>query len=191
MPWIEPVELIGTRVRLVPATREHCDALSMHAEPDTFRLFPAPIPDPPDGDGFARWLDSQRDRGWFPFATLVDGEPMGTTTFLDIRPEHRGLEIGATWLAPSARGTGANTEAKLLLLTHAFETLGAARVQFKTDSRNARSRAAIAKIGAKEEGTLRRHLFMPDGSWRDSVMFSIIEEEWAGVKARLRSMLGR
>ena len=189
MPWIEPVELIGTRVRLISATREHCKALAQVATADTFRLFPAPIPDPPDANGLSRWLDSQRDRGWLPFATLIDGVPMGTTTFLDIRPEHRGLEIGATWLAPTARGTGANTEAKLLLLTHAFETLGAARVQLKTDSRNARSRAAIAKIGAKEEGTLRRHLFMPDGSWRDSVMFSIVEEEWSGVKERLNDML--
>ena len=106
---------------------------------------------------------------------------MGSTSYLAVEPAHRRLEIGATWLNPQHQRTGANTEAKLLLLRHAFETLGCERVEFKTDSENKASRAALARIGAREEGTLRSHMARLDGSRRDSVYFSVIAPEWPRV----------
>jgi RimJ/RimL family protein N-acetyltransferase len=115
---------------------------------------------------------------------------VGTTSYFDIRPEHRGLEIGYTWLGKAYQGTHINPENKYLLLRHAFETLGAIRVQLKTDRRNLQSQAAIAKLGAKLEGTLRKHSIMEDGYIRDAVMFSVIDLEWPEVKAGLERRLG-
>ena len=112
------------------------------------------------------------------------------TTYLDIRPEHRGLEIGMTWYAPSARGTKVNPEAKLLLLEHAFERLDAIRVQLKTDQRNVQSQRAIAKLGAVYEGTLRNHMIFESGYIRNTVMYSITPEEWPSVKQGLLDRLG-
>ncbi|HRJ48186.1 MAG TPA: GNAT family protein, partial [Opitutaceae bacterium] len=127
----------------------------------------------------------------FAVIRRADGRAVGSTSYLDIAPEHRRIEIGWTWLGAEARRTAINTECKYLLLRHAFETLGCGRVQLKTDARNLRSQAAIERIGAKREGVLRRHLVMPDGFVRDTVMFSILAEEWPAVKARLEANLAR
>jgi RimJ/RimL family protein N-acetyltransferase len=116
---------------------------------------------------------------------------VGSTGYLNIDRQHRRLEIGGTWIAPEWQRTACNTEAKLLQLTHAFETLGCNRVEFKTDSLNERSRAALLRIGATEEGTFRNHMVMPDGRLRHSVYFSVIESEWPRVRVRLEALLER
>ena len=128
-----------------------------------------------------------------PSATLDahTGEPVGSTRYLALRPEHRGLEIGWTWLAPSRWGTGANVEAKLLMLEHAFEALGCMRVEFKTDRRNERSRNAIAALPARFEGTFRKHMILPNADIRDSAYYSIVDDEWPAVRANLERRLSR
>ena len=125
------------------------------------------------------------------FATLDarTGEPVGSTRYLALRPEHRGLEIGWTWLASSRWGTGANVEAKLLMLEHAFERLGCLRVEFKTDARNERSRGALAALPARFEGVFRKHMLVRGGERRDSAYYSIIDDEWPEVKGNLRRRL--
>lgn len=139
------------------------------------------------------WLDdalAARDAGTeMPFAVVdaATGASLGSTRFMAIAPAHRRLEIGWTWLGPAARGSGANAEAKLLLLEHAFERLGAMRVEFKTDALNARSRAALEGIGARFEGISRRHMLMADGRVRDSAWYAIIEDDWPVVRERLRA----
>jgi RimJ/RimL family protein N-acetyltransferase len=128
-----------------------------------------------------------------PFATVdrASGRVIGSTRFLSIDAHHRRLEIGYTWIAPAWQRTAANTEAKLLMLRHAFDTLGALRVEFKTDSLNERSRAALAAIGATEEGTLRNHMVTDSGRRRHSVYFSVIQEEWPSVRQLLEARLTR
>lgn len=138
----------------------------------------------------AHALAEQRRGNALPFA-IVDqatGQAIGSTRYFEIAPQHRRLEIGATWLTSAYRRTAANTEAKLLLLTHAFEALGAMRVVFETEVLNAKSRAALARIGAIEEGVFRKHLIAASGRPRDMVYFAILDEEWPGVKARLIDM---
>jgi len=125
------------------------------------------------------------------FATLdaETGSPIGSTRYLALRPEHRGLEIGWTWISPSRWRTGANVEAKLLMLKHAFEQLGCMRVEFKTDARNERSRGAISALPAKFEGIFRKHMILPGGDTRDSAYYSITDDEWPDVKENLRRRL--
>lgn len=127
------------------------------------------------------------------FATLdrASGQPIGSSRYLNLRPEHHGLEIGFTWLTPAAWRSGANVEAKLLMLEHAFERLGCMRVEFKTDARNSRSRGALVALPAQFEGILRSHMQMPDIGWRDSAYYSVIASEWPDVKANLRRRLER
>jgi RimJ/RimL family protein N-acetyltransferase len=110
---------------------------------------------------------------------------VGTTSYLDVQPAHRGIEIGATWYAPDVRGSAVNPEAKLLLLRHAFEDWSAIRVCLKTDANNLQSQAAIRKLGAQYEGTLRQHMIRPDGTYRDSAYFSIVDKEWPEARERL------
>ncbi len=128
-----------------------------------------------------------------PFVTISreSGAPIGSTSYLAIDRMHRRLEIGATWLVPGAQRTAANTEAKYLQLRHCFESLGCIRVEFKTDERNARSRAALARIGAQQEGIFRSHMRMPDGFLRNSVWFSVVASDWPDVKRRLEALLAR
>jgi N-acetyltransferase len=126
-----------------------------------------------------------------PFAVihLASGRVAGATRYMEMCPEHKGLEIGGTWYAPEFQRTAVNTECKYLLLRQAFEVLRAIRVQFKTDTRNERSWRALERIGAKREGVLRNHYILQDGTVRDSVYYSIIKQEWPGVKARLEERL--
>lgn len=191
--WVSPVTLQGERVRLEPLSLDHLEGLAKVAfDPAIWSLT---IARPTDIAGLAAWLETalaNQARGIeMPFVTVErqTGRPIGSTRFLNISPENRRLEIGWTWLATVAQRTGANREAKLLQLTHAFETLGANRVEFKTDSRNERSRAALLGIGAVLEGVFRNHMIMPDGPLRHSAWYSVTIEDWPGVKARLEGLL--
>ena len=191
-----PVVLEDAFVRLEPLAEQHADALlAAAADPATWRYLPhRPFV---DRDDVLRWIaeaDAARARGEaLAFATIdkARGVLVGSTRYLDIVRPHRRLEIGWTWLAPDARRTAVNTAAKRLLLGHAFDDLGAIRVSFKTDARNAASRAAILRLGAHEEGILRHHYVMPDGHLRDSVYYSILRDEWPGVREVLDARLAR
>jgi RimJ/RimL family protein N-acetyltransferase len=193
--WVRPVTLEGSRVRLEPLRRDHLDDLRQVA-------FDAPIwrwtiMGEQDEPGLVRWVETalaSAESGLEqPFATIdtATGRAIGSTRFLSIVPEHRRLEIGWTWIGTAFQRTGMNREAKLLQLTHAFETLGANRVEFKTHARNEPSRNALGGIGATLEGVFRQHMIMPDGSLRDSAYFSVIAPEWPGVKAGLRASIER
>jgi RimJ/RimL family protein N-acetyltransferase len=191
----KPVLLTGHHVRLEPLERRHLPGLlAVAGEPATFQYFVTP----PLGEAgeMAKWVEmilrgqaAGTDVGWAT-VRVSDGRVVGATTYLDIRRANRGLEIGNTWLTPAAQRTAINTEAKYLQLRHAFETLGAWRVQLKTDERNARSRAAILRLGASFEGVLRKYQVRHDGYIRNTAMFSIIEAEWPAVKAGLEGRLG-
>jgi RimJ/RimL family protein N-acetyltransferase len=188
--WIRDVVLEGTRARIEPLAPHHAtDLFEAGSDEDTWRwLARGPLTSPGDAADFIAGALRLRERGdEFPFAIIdrATGRACGSTRFLAIRPEARGLEIGWTWLGAPWRRTGMNRECKLLLLTHAFESLGCMRVEFKTDALNARSRAAMEAIGCVYEGTFRQHRFRRDGSRRDSVYYSIIDSEWPSVKARL------
>jgi RimJ/RimL family protein N-acetyltransferase len=140
-------------------------------------------------DAFHAWFESMRATA-LPFATLVDGIPLGHTSYLNVRENDRVAEIGNTWLAARAWGTGANTEAKLLLLEHAFEHEGLLRVEFKTDAANERSCAALARF-AEFDGIFRKHMLVRGGQRRDSAWYSVIDDDWPAAKAKLRSRLER
>lgn len=190
---IEPVTLAGRHVRLEPLTADHSAPLARAGLfPELWRLQPSPLETEEDMRAYVRSaLDDQEKGMSLPFAIVdpEDDEVIGSTRYMEIAPRHRRLEIGATWITPSRQRTGANTEAKLLLLTHAFETLRAIRVVFKTEVGNVQSRAALARIGAVEEGTFRQHLIADSGRRRDMVYFAILDSEWPEVKERLRSLL--
>ena len=193
--WVEPVVLEGSRVRLEPLRADHLDDLRRVALDAP--LWRWTIMGEQDEAGLRRWLETalaNADAGIErPFATIdrASDRAVGSTRYLSIVPEHRRLEIGWTWIATALQRTGANREAKLLQLRHAFETLGANRVEFKTHARNEPSRTALAGIGARFEGVFRNHMIMPDGSLRDSAYFSVTAEEWPAVKARLEDGLAR
>lgn len=191
---LAPVTLAGDHVRLEPLTTDHVPALqAVGDDPRLFRWFGRDLSSP---DAMREWVDealSARDAGTaLPFATVdrASGDVVGSTRFLNVAPEHRRVEVGATWLAASHQRTAANTEAKLLQLRHAFESWGCTRVELKTDSRNRRSRAAIERLGATEEGTLRQHMHTHQGL-RDSVYFSVLDVEWPTVERRLEARLVR
>src|SRR5919112_6642366 len=174
--------------------RRHEEGLFEAArEPGIWRYLPVDASG--SRDDFRSWLEAAlaaSERGSeAAFATLdaESGEPIGSTRYLALRPEHRGLEIGWTWLTPSRWRTGANVEAKLLMLEHAFGSLGCVRVEFKTDARNERSRAALSALPARFEGVFRKHMILPGGGYRDSAYYSIVDDEWPGVRANLRRRL--
>ena len=195
---VDPIVLRGTSVRLEPLSPEHVPALMAAASADRSTYEFTFVPDQPDAMAayVATALDEQRIGRTYAFATVQHERIVGSTRFMDIdywqeSPVPSALEIGGTWLSASAQRTAANTEAKLLMLTHAFEIWQVHRVTFKTDARNERSRRAIERIGAKFEGIRRAHLVVPDGSIRDSAYFSIIASEWPDVKERLYKLLDR
>jgi RimJ/RimL family protein N-acetyltransferase len=185
------VTLTGRRVRLEPLDDRHLAGLeAAAADPSTWTWMHAPLTDETVLRAWVADALAARDAGTeMPFAIVdaVSGLPLGSTRFMAIAQAHRRLEIGWTWLGPAARGSRANAEAKLLLLEHAFERLGAMRVEFKTDALNARSRAALEGIGARFEGISRRHMLMADGRVRDSAWFAIVEDDWPAVRDSLRA----
>ncbi|MGA7379831.1 MAG: GNAT family protein [Terriglobales bacterium] len=194
---IEPVTLGGSFVRLEPFRREHWKLLwevAKDAVEDIFRWIPYPMRSPED---FEQWADkalAEQARGESPVFVTVEcgsGRPIGSTGFMNIDRANRRVEIGSTWIAPAWQRTAINTEAKYLMLRHAFEEWKCIRVELKTDTLNQKSRNAILRIGAKEEGTLRRHLVTWTGRVRDTVYFSILDSEWPEVKAGLEERLSK
>ena len=194
--WKTPVTLEGRSVRLEPLTEAHVPGLTVVGRDDSIWKLMVYGRIRTEGD-MRKWvrmlLDRQAAGTDLPFAVihLASGRVTGATRYMEIRPAHRGLEIGGTWYGLEFQRTQVNTESKYLLLRYAFETLGTIRVQFKADVRNERSWRAIERIGAKREGILRNHYILPDGMKRDSVFYSIIESEWPGVRQRLEEMLRR
>ena len=190
---IEPVTLQGRVVRLEPVALAHVPGLArVGLDPELWRWIPTQVADAAQMQAWVQTaLDEQTAGTSLPFAIIsqASGEAIGSTRYMNIVPAHRRLEIGSTWLSTAAQRSGANTEAKLLLLTHAFEALKAIRVELKTDALNSKSRAAIARIGGIEEGIFRRHVICASGRVRDTVYFSMLDNEWPAVKTRLFSML--
>ncbi len=192
---ISPVTLEGQDVRLEPLTLAHEKALIAAAsDGELWNSTVTIVPSSPAkmADYIQAALDGQATGKELPFVIIrkATEEVVGTTRFYEIRPKDRAVAIGYTWLAKSAQRTAVNTESKLLLLAHAFEQWRCNRVELITDVLNEQSRAAILRLGAKQEGILRKHLILPSGRVRDSVIFSIIKEEWPEVKARLAVKLG-
>jgi RimJ/RimL family protein N-acetyltransferase len=189
----ERIVLTGRFVRLEPIEEHHRDDLLAAAaqDPATFRYMSADL-----SAGESAWpayLSDALRPDFVAWATVdaTNGRAVGSTRFGDIAPEHGRVEIGWTWIAPSHQRTAVNTEAKLLQLTYAFDDLGATRVALKTDGRNLRSQAAIERLGGVREGVLRRHIRMPDAFMRDTVYYSILDDEWPAVRARLEERLAR
>jgi RimJ/RimL family protein N-acetyltransferase len=194
---IEPVTLQGRSVRLEPFRREHCGMLWEAAKDsidEIFRWIPYSMRSLAE---FESWTDkafAEQERGESLVFTTFDLNskvPAGSTRFMNIDRANRRVEIGSTWIVPGYQRTAVNTEAKYLMLRHAFEVWKCIRVELKTDALNQKSRNAITRIGAKEEGTLRQHLITWTGRVRDTVYFSILESEWPGVKVELEEKLKR
>jgi N-acetyltransferase len=190
-----PLTLEGSVVRLEPIRHEHAELFWEVAQndlEDIFRWIPYSMKTRED---FQRLVDkafAEQERGEsIVFATVerASGRVIGSTRFMNIDRANRRVEIGSTWIAPAWQRTAVNTEAKYLMLRHAFEIWGCVRVELKTDALNQKSRNAILRIGAKEEGTLRRHVVTWTGRIRDSVYFSILDDEWPTVKATLEEKL--
>jgi len=192
---LSPVTLTGDLVGLEPLGPEHHDALVAAASDG--RLWEHWYTAVPSPDGMAADIESrlamQAAGTMLPFVVrrLSDGVVVGESTYCNVEAEVPRLEVGYTWTAQSAQRTGVNAESKLLLLTHAFEELGCLAVEFRTHWHNHQSRTAIARLGAKQDGVLRNHRRMPDGSLRDTVVFSILDTEWPAVRSGLRYRLDR
>jgi RimJ/RimL family protein N-acetyltransferase len=190
-----PLTLTGQLVRLEPLTPEHAADLfaALRVDPSIWRWRTVTPPETLDGmrRQIADALEAQARGDIVAFAQveLATGRAVGGTTYMSISRKDRGLEIGNTWLGKPWQRTGINTEAKYLLLRHAFEVLGAVRVQLKTDRRNVQSQAAIERLGAVREGILRKHILLADGFLRDTVLYSIIDDEWPAVKTGLEAKL--
>lgn len=187
--------LEGSLVKLEPLGPEHAEGLWQAAQATEIWDWLAHIAD--SRQYFDAWFETSLQKAASgeegPFATLdaQTGEVIGTSRYLNVRPFDRVVEIGWTWLTPNAWGTGANVEAKLLMLERAFKALGCIRVEFKTDARNQRSRAALAALPAQFEGVLRKHMTMPDVGVRDSAYYSVIDEEWPAVRESLKRRLAQ
>jgi RimJ/RimL family protein N-acetyltransferase len=188
--------LEGSHVRVEPLALSHAQDLfeaSRHPEIWEF-LIAAPIQ---TAEEMRAWIETamkQTTAGtniWFAIVRRTDNRAVGVTSYLNISHADRGLEIGGTWLSPEVWRTAINSECKYLLLRHAFETVGCIRVQLKTDERNLRSQSAIARLGAVKEGILRKYQVTHTGHQRNTVMYSIVDSEWAGVKSKLEKSLGK
>jgi N-acetyltransferase len=196
MLQVRPLTLQGSVVRLEPLSLSHVAELTLAGrDPLIWRymLYGTVETEEDMRNWILDLLERQSQGTDLPFAVihLESDRAIGATRFLDIRPQHRGLEIGGTWYAAEFQRTAVNTECKHLLLRHTFEELGCIRVQFKTDLRNLRSQQALERIGAIKEGILRSHMITPEGIVRDSVYYSILEAEWPAVKADLERKLNR
>ena len=193
--WLAPIVLEGHVVRLEPLTAAHAAALwAVSTNPALFRYMPQVPRSEDDLRAYIAAADEAlaASQG-LAFATIArdTGRPVGSTSYLAADRRHRRLEIGGTWVTAAYQRTAVNTEALLLLLRHAFETLGCRRVEFKTDRLNERSRRALERLGAIEEGVFRNHMLLPDGRSRDSVYYAIIDSEWPAVRDRLTGLLTR
>jgi RimJ/RimL family protein N-acetyltransferase len=190
---IRPIELLGQRVKIVPMETKHTEELfAAGGSLDIWTYMPMVVQTFGDMERLVNDALKEREQGTqFPFV-IFDKDAsklVGSTRFLDISATNRSLEIGWTWLSPSVWRTKVNTECKYLLFKHCFETLGTIRVQLKTDSRNLRSQKAIERIGGVKEGVIRNHRILSDGYRRHSVYYSVIDEEWLGVKEKLEGFL--
>lgn len=190
--WVQPVALRGKHVALEPLALEHVAGLQAAAtDGELWKLWYTSVPSPDQAQAYVEKALALRDAGLaMPWAVRDGtGEIVGSTRYGNVDAENRRVEIGWTWYAKRVQRSGLNTEAKLLLLTHAFETLGCHAVEFRTNWFNHASRNAIARLGAKQDGVLRGHMRMPDGSYRDTVVFSILASEWPQVKRHLQFKL--
>jgi N-acetyltransferase len=187
------VALVGTRLRLEPLSQKHLEDLSIAgAQAEIWRWLPTEHYAPGSMVSFINnALAQYAQRKAVPFATIdIEGAiAVGSTRYHNIEPQQRRLEIGFTWVSPTFQGSHANIEAKFLQLWYAFEILKCRRVEFKTDAKNGRSRNAILRLGATEEGYFRKHMIYPDGRNRDSIYFSILDDEWEASKSLLLSRL--
>jgi RimJ/RimL family protein N-acetyltransferase len=192
---IGPVVLEGEHVRLEPLTMSHLNGLcEIGIVEELWRWIPKQVATPDDMKAYVELALTERANGVsMPFAQIerTSGRVIGSTRYMNIEKTHRRLEIGSTWIAPAWQRTAINTEAKYLLLRHAFEDLGCMRVELKTDSLNEKSRSAILRIGAKQEGIFRNHMITDTGRMRHTVYFSVIDSEWPHVKVSMEHRLGR
>ena len=190
-----PVTLEGGHVRMLPLSLDHLDGLTaVGLDPELWKWIPHPVVDRQGMKDYVETaLDEQRRGLSVPFAATLkgDGKVAGCTRYANISVKDGRLEIGWTWIGKAWQRSAVNTEAKYLMLRHAFETLGCTRVELKTDGLNEKSRNAILRIGAKQEGILRRHTMTHTGRIRDTVYFSILDSEWPEVKSRLESRLSQ
>ena len=191
---VNPVVLTGRHVRLEPLAEAHIPGLAEIGVGQNFWDFMlyGRMESEEDMRGWVMDIMSRGEKGTdLPFVVihLASGRVAGATRYLNIMPKDRGLEIGGTWYGTEFQRTAVNTECKYLLLGHAFEALGAIRVQLKTDLRNERSQKAMERIGAKKEGILRNHMILPDGRYRDSVFYSILDTDWPEVKKKLEALM--
>jgi len=195
MTWLEPVTLRSPRVTLEPLDQRHCDDLIEAVnDGELWTLWYTFVPHPDKMQAeVARRLGLQAAGSMLPFAVIdnATAKAVGMTTFMAADPDNRRLEIGFTWYRKSVQRTDLNTQCKLLLLAHAFETLNCIAVEFRTHAFNQPSRKAIERLGAKLDGILRNHRIMPNGTLRDTCVYSIIAGEWPAVKAHLVWELGR
>ena len=187
--WIEPVTLTGSKVVLEPLAFEHlADIISAAKDGELWKLWFTSVPSPEKAEEYIKTaLDLRGNAGWMPFVVRerTTNKIIGSTRYCNVDEVNQRLEIGYTWYSESYQRTPVNTEAKYLLLTHAFEKLDAIAVELRTHWHNHRSRAAIARLGAKQDGVLRNHQKSADGIYRDTVVFSIINLEWPAVKQSL------
>ena len=190
---VDPVVLEGVHVRLEPLSRKHLTGLcEVGLEEQLWRWIPTPVRTADDMAAYVELALKEQVNGVsLPFAQIekATGRAIGSTRYMNIDRVHHRVEIGCTWIGREWQRTAANTEAKYLLLRHAFETLGCMRVELKTDSLNEKSRAAILRIGAKQEGIFRNHMMTSTGRIRHTVYFSIVDSEWPGVKSEMERRL--
>ena len=189
---LTPVTLVGTHTTLAPLSQDHASALADAArDGELWRLWYTTVPHP---DHMAREIDRRLSllttNSMLPFTVLdATGTPVGMTTYMNVDATNRRVEIGSTWYAARVQRSGLNTESKLLLLGHAFDALDCLAVEFRTHVLNTQSRRAIERLGAKQDGILRSHMRMPNGTVRDTVVYSVIANEWPTVQAHLRWQL--
>lgn len=190
--WPEPITLRGQHIMLAPLSLDHADDLAAAAK-DLKGLWYTSVPEP---DGIAAEIERRfalHSKGlMLPFALIAsDGTAVGMTTYMNIDTFNKRVEIGSTWIARKVQRSGVNSEAKFLLLQHAFENLGCIAVEFRTHVMNAQSRRAIERLGAKLDGVLRNHMIADNGTLRDSAVYSILPHEWPSVRANLEWQLSK
>ena len=193
MAWLQPVTLVGEHATLEPLAQQHETALARAAaDGELWRLWYTTVPRPDAvGAEIGRRLGLMSSGSMLPFAirATASGEPVGMTTYMNVDASNRRVEIGSTWLASSAQRGPVNTECKLMLLRHAFETLACNAVEFRTHVMNRQSRAAIERLGAKLDGILRSHMVLANGTLRDTAVYSVIRGEWPAVRSNLEWQL--